>query len=365
MFLPPFFCPGAVGSSGSSRSLCSLRCLRLTSDSQWDSIVQSLGDGSFFHTSAWARVLTDTYHYSPCSFVVFQDEIPVAALPLMEVDSLLTGRRGVSLPFSDFCDSLSVSPEAASRALDAALDHGRARRWRYLELRKTANLVSDATASARYYRHILPIQPPFARLFDGFDPSVRRAIRKAQRAGVVTEMSHELDAVRAFYRLHCATRRRHGVPPQPFRFFERLHEHALKAGHGFVVLARWQGNPVAAAVFGHAGRSALYKFGASDPRFQEVRGNNVVMSRAIQWCADNGMESLDFGRTETGNDGLRRFKLGWGAQESEIQYSRYDPAQNRMLEGLKETREPGSKICRHLPLPILRLAGKMLYRHMG
>ena len=30
-----------------------------TSDPQWDTIVQALGGGSFFHTTAWARVLVD------------------------------------------------------------------------------------------------------------------------------------------------------------------------------------------------------------------------------------------------------------------------------------------------------------------
>ena len=94
---------------------------------------------------------------------------------------------------------------------------------------------------------------------------------------------------------------------------------------------------------------AIYKFGASDPKFQELRGNNVVMSRAIEWCAGHGMEALDFGRTETTNDGLRRFKLGWGAEETEIQYSRYDPRENQQgrskIQNPKSIRTSQARAC--------------------
>jgi len=365
---------------------------------EWDQLVKSLGGDSIFHTSAWARVLVNTYHYSPCYFAAFLGGTPVAALPLMEVDSWLAGCRGVGLPFSDFCNPLFTSGEAFNQTLHVALRYGRTRGWRYLELRRPAQPVPNVPASARYYGHILhlepeknetagdgatrpayrgtgeaaketprhrPTRPTFGQLFDSFDSSVRRAIRKAERVGVTTEISTELQEVREFYRLHCLTRRRHGLPPQPFRFFECLHEHLLKPGHGFVVMARSGGLRIAAAIFGHSQGRAVYKFGASDPKFQELRANSLVMNHAIHWCADNGMASLDFGRTGTTNDGLRRFKLGWGAQETQIYYFRYDLRQNRNVEQGSETREPGSRLCRHLPLSLLRLAGKILYRHMG
>src|SRR6266545_7529701 len=85
---------------------------------QWDSIVDSLGAGTFFHTSSWARTLTDTYQFAPCYFVAFQGETPVAAIPLMEINSQFTGRRGVSLPFSDTCPLLTKSVSALTDTLN-------------------------------------------------------------------------------------------------------------------------------------------------------------------------------------------------------------------------------------------------------
>ena len=161
-------------------------------------------------------------------------------------------------------------------------------------------------------------------LFARFDSSVRRAIRKAEKCGLEIGISNSLEAVREYYSLHCKTRRHHGLPPQPFTFFLNIHRHVLSQNMGMIVSAKHQQRPVASAVFFHTGAEAIYKFGASDPAFQELRANNLVMWEAIQWCVRNGKKILDFGRTSLANEGLRRYKLGWAAEERRIDYYRFD-----------------------------------------
>src|SRR4029077_15099455 len=93
---------------------------------------------------------------------------------------------------------------------------------------------------------------------------------------------------------------------------------------GFVAIARRGSQSVAAAVFFQLGNSALYKFGASDELLQEFRGSNLVMWEAIKFLAGNGATVLHLGRTALDNDGLRRFKLGWGTLEETIDYFKFD-----------------------------------------
>src|SRR5437588_684822 len=69
----------------------------------WDELILSHREASFFHTAGWASVLQDTYGHTPHYFGVLEGERLSALLPLMEVNSLWTGRRGVSLPFTDEC----------------------------------------------------------------------------------------------------------------------------------------------------------------------------------------------------------------------------------------------------------------------
>src|SRR5580658_8214826 len=72
----------------------------------WDALATSHPDFSLFYSSAWAKVLTETYDYAPNYFVTKDGAGIHSLLPLMEVDSWLTGRRGIALPFTDDCEPL-------------------------------------------------------------------------------------------------------------------------------------------------------------------------------------------------------------------------------------------------------------------
>jgi lipid II:glycine glycyltransferase (peptidoglycan interpeptide bridge formation enzyme) len=202
-----------------------------------------------------------------------------------------------------------------------------------------------------------------AQLFANCDSSTRRAVRKAEQSGVQIEFSRSLEAVRTFYGLLKKTRQRHGAPPQPFRFFLKLHQHALIPSHGWVVIARSSGIPVAGAVFLHTKQDAIYKYGASDERYQNLRANNLVMWRAIEWYAQNNFNSLDFGRTSLGNDGLRRFKLGWGTAERMVNYFQYNFRTKRFDVSHDEAAGWHTHIFRHLPRWTSQLIGTVLYKH--
>jgi hypothetical protein len=199
----------------------------------------------------------------------------------------------------------------------------------------------------------------------GATPSVRRAVRRAQKAGVEVTRHHGLDAVRHFYRLHGITRKRHGLPPPPFGFFRRLHEHVLSEGLGFVALARIGGRPVAAAVFVHFGVKAVLKYAASDRRYQQFRPNNLLLWEAIRWCVADGVLALSLGRTHPDNSGLRRFKSGWGARETNLEYFRYDVRSRAFVAPPDGSRGWHKPVFRHMPGILGRMAGSLLYRHMA
>jgi CelD/BcsL family acetyltransferase involved in cellulose biosynthesis len=74
-------------------------------------------------------------------------------------------------------------------------------------------------------------------------------------------------------------------------------------------------------VFLTAGSTVVYKYGASDDRLWGVRPNHAIFSHAIRAACADGMERFDFGRTDFDDIGLREFKLGWGAAESQLVHS--------------------------------------------
>ena len=345
-------CPGTVDVS-----------LNPTADAGWDSAMERM-QGPFFHSSAWAAVLRDSFGFRPYYLAVVEHSVIRASLPLFETNSWLTGRRGVSLPFTDECSPLVSSPEQSNALVAAALTEGMKRRWKFVEFRGGDAWLGDQPESQVFIGHRLSLRERDEKLFDQFESSVKRAIRKGERAGVEVKVSDSLESVNAFYQLHCRTRRRHGLPPQPFSFFANLHRHVLSRGQGFVSLARHGGRVIAAAVFLHLGSRAIYKYGASDERFQHLRGNNLVMWEAIRLLANRGFEELTFGRTSPDEAGLRRFKLSWGTEEYRIAYRRFDFSQQRFVTTKDRAYGWHNRLFRRMPIPILRLAGATMYRHL-
>ncbi|RXK52908.1 GNAT family N-acetyltransferase [Oleiharenicola lentus] len=313
-------------------------------------------------------MLQEAYGYQP-HYLTKSDATGklTALLPLMEVSSWLTGKRGVGLPFTDLVEPLCSDPANFRELIDAALALGRARGWKYLECRGGKSWQPEAPASTSFLRHTLTLNVGEATLLAGFDDSVRRAMRKAERSGVKVEFSRSPEAMNAFYGLMCQTRRRHGVPPQPYRFFTNIQRYILaEREQGWIVLGRdASGLPVAGAIFLHFNRRAIYKFGASDENRQELRANNLVFWRSIQHYANAGFLEMDFGRTSLGNEGLRKFKLGWGTREESVEYTRFDFRTSGHVTAKDEAQGWHNQIFRNLPLPLSRLAGRFLYRHIA
>jgi len=346
-----------------SKSL-QMRILDPVHDPGWDAVVALHRDAGCFHTSAWAKVLHQTYNHQPFYLQFSRGRRLAALIPLMEVRSLFTGRRGVCLPFSDACEPLIFDPEAVGLVRDRLVRFAQERRWKHLEIRGGKFFQLAASSATKFYGHTLDLRSGAQELSTRFISPVRRAIRKAERSDVNAVVVRNRPAIDDFYRLHVQTRWRHGLPPQPASFFLNIYEHIIRPDLGFVVLAQHRSRPIAAAIFFRFGKNALYKYGASDKRFQEFRANNLVMWQGIQFLARTGAEKLHFGRTECENDGLRRFKLSWGTEEETIGYFRVDPSGRHGLAPVRPNSGFQTKIFGILPLVVNRLAGSMIYPHL-
>ena len=195
---------------GAERAQVAVQALDPLQIPEWDSIVATHPDGTCFHGRGWASVLHETYGHRPKFFCRFRGGRLESMLPVMEVNSRWTGRRGVSLPFTDVCEPLAENQGRAEGLYEAALEQGRERGWRYLECRANTGQWRGATPSVAFHGHLIDLRRPEGEIFDSFEPSVRRSVRKAQAAQLRVEFSPSLDSIRAFYALHCLSRKRHG-----------------------------------------------------------------------------------------------------------------------------------------------------------
>lgn len=331
----------------------------------WNALVLPNSTCSFFHSANWARTLSESYGYTPHYITILHDDKLSALMPFMGIDSMLTGKRAVSLPFTDCCDPIYQNDAQFILLMDYLIACGKERGWKTMEFRTDAILPAMCPPSSTFYGHVLKLSRDEENIFSGFKESTRRNIKKARKEGVEIAISDSPDAIRKFYHLNCMTRRYHGIPPQPYRFFEKLYEHVISKGLGITVLAFSGGRTIAGAVYVHFGKRAIYKYGASDRRYQHLRANNSVMWEAIKWYCGKEYESLHFGRTELENTGLQRFKSGWGAREHKINYYKYNLKHKIFITDPLSVAGPYNAVVRGMPLPLLKLAGSVLYRHVG
>lgn len=330
---------------------------------KWNQLLHSSGQGTVFHTSNWARVLADSYGYHPAYVMLTQQGAFSGCLPVMEVNSVLTGKRGVCLCFSDICGAVAQGVDDFQLLLESVLALGKISNWRYAEFRGEQFLAEQIPDEAYAYHEleITDLDKMHSRLRKGTSSS----IRKAEREGVQITVSQSFDDLREFYRLHCLTRRRHGIPPQPPSFFYRLHQHLIAEGLGFTVLAHHKENVVAGLICLHFGDNAVWKYGASDDSFKHLNANNLVLWETIKTCTARGFRSLSLGRTDLDNEGLISFKNGWGGLMTSLNYYRYDFASNRFISSRKKRSGSYRRFLRYLPMDMLKLVGRLAYRHVG
>jgi hypothetical protein len=310
-------------------------------------------------------VLHESYGYKPLYFASFENGKLSCLMPFMEINSWLTGRRGVSLPFTDFCDSIAPDAKCFQDAVEEIKEYGRKESWKTIEWRGNGGYFAEASTCSSYYSHTLEPSGSEEQIFSGFKSNTRRNINKAVKEGVSVEVGGTLETVKSYYRLHCITRRDHGLPPQPFSFFKKIYEHVIAAGNGFTVLAFLKDFCVAGAVYLHFGKAAVYKFGASNKKFQHLRPNNLVMWEAIRECVKRGFRSFSFGRTEPDNEGLLQFKRGWNPEEEQVSYYKYDLKKNSFQTESIGVKGFYNQIFNITPIPVLRLVGTAMYKHLG
>ena len=336
----------------------------------WDEFVAQQAEGSVFHGAAWARVLVETYNYQPRYYVLADASGDIlAAVPLLLVSSRLTGRRLVGLPFSDLCPPLVRDGCDASALLEAIRGDAQGDRLSYVEMRGSSPLPLGQWGfqeASCFTRHVIALDKSLERLEAEFHSSARRGMKKAVREGVSVHSATSPEDLRRFYRLYVTTRRKHGVVPAPFRFFEKIQTHLLAAGSGCLLMAEWQDRLVAADLLLWDGRRLFYKFNVSDPQFLEQRPNNLLMWEAIRLGRELGCSAFDLGRSEADNEGLHRFKSLWASEASPLPYYYYPAVKGFATEdgkGIKRLLMAAA--VRFTPPPLLAPAGALLYRHLG
>jgi CelD/BcsL family acetyltransferase involved in cellulose biosynthesis len=338
------------------------------SDERWDDLVARHPRASAFHQRGWLQALARTYGYEP---LVLTTTPPGGRLQngvvLCRVSSWLTGKRLVSLPFADHCEPLVNDPEAGAAIQDwlcAECDRGHCR---YVELRPLSSSEGPSHGlppSRSYFFHELDTRPALEEIFRGLHKNcIQRRIRHAEKARLSYEVGRSEGMLSEFYRLLLITRRRHQLLPQPKSWLKNLVE---SMGEGVQIrIARKNGVAIAGMLTLRHRSSFMFKYGFSDAKYHHLGGVPFLFWKLIEESKTAGVERIDFGRSDLGQQSLIAFKDRFGTARKLLTYYRYAGAKRTGKSAARWDSQAMRRFFCLLPDSPFSVAGGLLYRHMG
>jgi len=341
-------------------------------DNPWSSLIEEQAKDIFYYDPRWFELIKKLYGYRILSLTSTNAEGYITGyLPLCLVSSFFTGRRLVSLPFSDQCPLLAVDEATANDLIEKAMQLAKQEHVKYLELRAGCHEVltkrPEFTENNLYVNWIIPLCDRPEDAWKGLRKPIQHQIKKSQKHGIHIRSAQTREDMAIYYKLHVQTRiKKHGMPAQSKDYFFQLWDTFAPDGTLQLLLAEYQGIPIAGIILLARGNTVHYAYGASDEQYLNLAPNNLLFWTAITWGCEKGYTRFDLGRTACDNEGLMEFKRRWGAKKEALPYFYYP-----RTAGLAATSERSWKYrlltdtWRKLPVTITAPLGGYLYKHLG
>lgn len=341
---------------------------------RWNRFVEKHPFGWITHLAGWKRVLDGTFPHMHGYYLALVDSAGdiKAALPVYLVDSWLTGRRLVSIPFATLCDPLVTDKDHLEPLFRAAVKLSREISVPRIEIKTLAashlldgeNFLADRSLK----HHYLKLGDDPERIRSSFHRScVRQRITRAENSGLRLVRGTCECHLKQFYLLHRATRKRKGLPPHPYKLLKSLGRAFTGSNMVELTLCCKEEETVAGIiVFKYKDRISV-EYSAATPAYNELSPIHFLLWNTIKDACRSGYRILDFGQTSMRNKSLMEFKSHWGTEVSDLPHFIYpnDPALRIAPVQESVGKRLLQYVCHNAPDPALTYLGDFCYRHLG
>jgi hypothetical protein len=142
---------------------------------------------------------------------------------------------------------------------------------------------------------VVELAPPLPELFTALDEPCRRAVRKAEAAGLDLEVGNGGSCVTRYYELAQLSVRRTGEVLPPIEYFAQVWDALGAVGRCAILFARHEARDVAALLLAIDRGAASFLAGVSDPAELSLRSNDFVHWQAIRWLKARGIACYRLG----------------------------------------------------------------------
>lgn len=167
---------------------------------------------------------------------------------------------------------------------------------------------------------LLDLTPDEQRLQANMKEKWRYNIRLPARKGVQVRAAAGKEDVEAWYRLLQITGQRDHFGVHSFDYYWRAWQIFAPSEQAELLLAEYEGQPLAGIFVGYMARQAIYLYGASSNEHRNLMPNYLLQWEAIRRAKARGATCYDFwgiphtDNTDEAMAGVYRFKSGWGGR---------------------------------------------------
>lgn len=346
------------------------------SNARWDKFVINHPLGAICHLSGWRRVLETSFPHLKGHYLALTDGINhgiKAGLPVFEVNSWITGKRLVSIPFATLCDPLISNDEELSILLAAAKALARKISASHIEIRTMASpylIENNAELGVveKFKQHYILLDGNPESLLRSFHKTcVRKHIKKMGRKGLSLRISEDAEDLQYFYSLYAGTRKSRGLPALPFHFVKAIFSEFLPDKRVVLLVAEYESRILAGMVLFKFKDRVSAEFLGWDRDYADLQLSVYIYWEAIKMALKGGYKIFDFGRTDVNNHGLMDFKSHWGTQVKGLPQFYYpiEYAQSALSRNGTSLRKLAGRVFGNAPGALYLHLGNFCYRHLS
>jgi len=328
-------------------------------EKRWDDFAKSSPSATFYHQIGWRNVIEKTYGHKPYYLFTEEDKQITGILPLFHVNSLMFGKRLVSLPFAPYADLCATDAKAAPLLLEKSETIAKELNVDHIEFRAHSDdtgLPTDLT----FVTSILKLDPDSESVFRGLPQNKRRNITKSMKRNLSVEWAVD---TRDFYALYARNMRDLGTPPQSRRFFDNI---LLEfPGSSTILMVKLDDVVIYSALLLFHRDTVIDFMSSTIEEYRKYYPTDFGIWNAIKYACEKGFKYLDFGRSIKDSSN-HEFKRRWGAGTQQLYYHYYLNKAHDLPHLNPSNPKYGrlSKIWRRLPLPIANRLGPIIRRNI-
>jgi FemAB-related protein (PEP-CTERM system-associated) len=328
---------------------------------RWDQFVEASDTATFFHLSAWQRVIQQAFSHKTYYVYAEQEGEISGILPLVHVKSLLFGNTLISNAFCVYGGIVASNDQAFQELQNYAQKLARELGVDCLEMRNRQQQHPDWPHKQLYVTFRKELDSDHDKNMSAIPRKQRAMVRAGIKVGLTGVVDTNIDR---FYQAYSVSVRNLGTPVFPKHYFQLLKQ--VFADDCEILTIEHEGRLVASVMSFYFKDEVLPYYGGGTDLARDLKGNDFMYWEVMHRAVDKGCKVFDFGRSKEGT-GSYRFKKHWGFEPEPLFYEieLVKAQQIPEINPLNPKYQFFIAAWKRLPLPVSQLVGPWLAKDLG